>query len=473
MATKYHDIVGLLDTHLNQNEVDVMIKGNKTFFQNFQEPLLIPSQTRGILVLIRKSCPFSLISSCEVTPNCLSVKLVSASNQELEIAFVYNPNDELEKIRNLKAAVTHLAGNGCLNPLIIGDFNSSMNRDLDYVGYGSQDPHHASREFLFGLQEDDVFIDVYRFLYPYDLSYTWKKNDEQRSRIDIALANQNLISGVTGMKHTWNQRKYSDHAMVTVVVDFETIDKGYGLFKCPSELHNDVNYQAIIKSTILKCLIEEIEESDEKYHHLNLVDRKLWEEYALTNHRQTPGKNGFEATERLLLSNIENLSNSLPTIDDLVPMTVVNHKAIHEFILQKCKEQTMTFTKKFKLRGNSPQINKLKTELTRLINNGGDNGEEILSLEDQIQLLTDEDVEKALQNRKNFRILEDERPSKSFLNLENAKRGYNEVMLVKKENTDFNPNLPESQDNLKHVEVKDRQGINDEFHRAFQKIYVR
>merc|ERR1712198_590053 len=142
-------------------------------------------------------------------------------------------------------------------------------------------------------------------------------------------------------------------------------------------------------------------------------------------------------------------------------------------ILQKCKEQTMTFTKKFKLRGNSPQINKLKTELTRLINNGGDNGEEILSLEDQIQLLTDEDVEKALQNRKNFRILEDERPTKSFLNLENAKRGYNEVMLIKKENTDFNPSLPESQDNLKHVEVKDRQGINDEFHRAFQKIYAR
>ena len=53
MATKYHDIVGLLDTHLNQNEVDVMIKGNKTFFQNFQEPLLIPSQTQGILVLFR------------------------------------------------------------------------------------------------------------------------------------------------------------------------------------------------------------------------------------------------------------------------------------------------------------------------------------------------------------------------------------------------------------------------------------
>ena len=130
----------------------------------------------------------------------------------------------------------------------------------------------------------------------------------------------------------------------------------------------------------------------------------------------------------------------------------------------------MAFTKKFKLRGNSPQINKLKTELTKLVNQGRDNSEEILRLEEQIQLLVDEDITKSLQNRKNFPILEDERPSKSFLNLDNAKRGYNKVMLVKKENTEFNPNLPESHDN---VEIKDRQGINDEFHRASQKIYAK
>ena len=84
VATKYHDIVGLLDTHLNKDEVDVLIKENKTFFQNFHEPLLIPSQTRGIMVLIRKSCPFSLIRCYEVTPNCLSVKMISASKQLLD-----------------------------------------------------------------------------------------------------------------------------------------------------------------------------------------------------------------------------------------------------------------------------------------------------------------------------------------------------------------------------------------------------
>ena len=72
VATKYHDIVGMLDTNLNQIEVVVMIKSNKTFFKNFHDQLLIPSQTRGILVLIRKSCLFSLTCSYEVTPNCLS-----------------------------------------------------------------------------------------------------------------------------------------------------------------------------------------------------------------------------------------------------------------------------------------------------------------------------------------------------------------------------------------------------------------
>ena len=79
-------------------------------------------------------------------------EFTSASKQELEIAFVYNPKDEVDKIKNLKAAVTHLADNGCANQLIIGDYNSSMNRDLDYVGYSGQDPHHVSRDFLFGLQ---------------------------------------------------------------------------------------------------------------------------------------------------------------------------------------------------------------------------------------------------------------------------------------------------------------------------------
>ena len=74
-AVKRHDLIGLLDTHMNQEEVDVLIKNNKQTFKDFYDPVLIPSLTRGIMVLLRKSCPFKLVSYKEVTNNCLSVKL--------------------------------------------------------------------------------------------------------------------------------------------------------------------------------------------------------------------------------------------------------------------------------------------------------------------------------------------------------------------------------------------------------------
>ena len=93
----------------------------------------------------------------------------------------------------------------------------------------------------------------------------------------------------------------------------------------------------------------------------------------------------------------------------------------------KCKKQTIKFTKRFKLKGNTPKINKLKAELTTVINEGG-RSEEILDNKSQVKELEDEDIIKAIKNRKKYNILEDERPSNALLNLENAKRGSNEVI---------------------------------------------
>ena len=155
--------------------------------------------------------------------------------------------------------------------------------------------------------------------------------------------------------------------------------------------------------------------------------------------RQEPNKVGFEEAERFWLSETENLPKKLPKIEALVPMTTgVDQKVLHDYILHKFKEQTMVFTKSFKLRSNSPKIIKLRQELTFVINERGDNSERILSLESQIQHLVDEDLTQALQNRKNFSVLEHERPTKFFLNLENGKRGYNAVMMIKKENQNYN-----------------------------------
>ena len=79
----------------------------------------------------------------------------------------------------------------------------------------------------------------------------------------------------------------------------------------------------------------------------------------------------------------------------------------------------MKFTKRFKLKGNNPKMSILKAKITSIMNEGG-SSEEITNIESQIKELVDEDLAKDLKNRKNHNILEDERPSKAFLNLENA-----------------------------------------------------
>ena len=134
-AVRRHDLIGLLDTHMNQEDVDVLIKNNKQTFKDFYNPVLIPSLTRGIMVLLRKTSPFKMEKTEVVTQNSLAIKLKSASNQEIEVAFVYNPNDESDKISNLRKTLDHLADNGAKNQMIIGDYNTSMNFELDYVDY--------------------------------------------------------------------------------------------------------------------------------------------------------------------------------------------------------------------------------------------------------------------------------------------------------------------------------------------------
>ena len=150
-----------------------------------------------------------------------------------------------------------------------------------------------------------------------------------------------------------------------------------------------------------------------------------------------------------MLGRIEKLTQKLSEIDDLVPMAMkVNHKSLHNFVLQKCKEQTVEFSKKLKRKGNTPKINKLKQELTSVINEGGHNSDKILSIKSQIQQLVEEDLIQVLQHRKTFSILKDERPRKSFLD-------FNEVIMIKKENPNSNPTIEENETNPRSTTVTD------------------
>ena len=88
---------------------------------------------------------------------------------------------------------------------------------------------------------------------------------------------------------------------------------------------------------------------------------KYWQLLDIYNNfaliRQDPGLEHFEVAERVLQCNTNNISQQLPTTDDLVEIaTAISKKALHEFLLTKCKEQIMEYTKQFKLKGNTLKL---------------------------------------------------------------------------------------------------------------------
>ena len=83
-VTKFHYIqIAILDTHLNQDEGDITVKNNKKTFKEFHKPILIPSQSRGIMVLLRKSCPFKLVEHKDVTFFLSNLNLTTTKNLRL------------------------------------------------------------------------------------------------------------------------------------------------------------------------------------------------------------------------------------------------------------------------------------------------------------------------------------------------------------------------------------------------------
>ena len=94
---------------------------------------------------------------------------------------------------------------------------------------------------------------------------------------------------------------------------------------------------------------------------------------------------------------------------------------------------------------------KLQTLITEDIDN--ENIEHILETEHQIKELETKKIYDALSKKKDYMLLQDERPTKTFLNLENSKAGYSEVTKLRIRNPHFNETLPENVTNKRYYEI--------------------
>ena len=143
---------------------------------------------------------------------------------------------------------------------------------------------------------------------------------------------------------------------------------------------------------------------------------------------------------------------------------------LHETVLKKIKEATVSFTKNLKSVTNS-NITAMKRRLNDLknTNNQGINNHDIATLEHDILEIETDWIKNQISEDKNYNLLEDERPTRSFLNMESGKGGYSNITLLRKPNPHYDCNNHGQQ--MEYFHLTDGLCIRETVAFDFQKIY--
>ena len=146
---------------------------------------------------------------------------------------------------------------------------------LDQKGYKT-DPHQKSRRVINQLLEQEVYVDSYRHLNPDSKSFTFRtKDNKKRSRLDYGLISPSLAPYLTNVQHIAHHYDNTDHSTISLEIDITKSTQGKGIFRCPPNLHNDINYQILIRNTIKKAIFSALEKTQTIQVQEALLDTRI------------------------------------------------------------------------------------------------------------------------------------------------------------------------------------------------------
>ena len=431
-----------------------------------------PTADRGILVFLRKN------SGCKITNSdnhgnndTLFFTIILPDMSTIDTLAVYAPSKDNPEF--WEKAHTIIETGKSTHRIILGDFNCTLNHTMDQKGYRT-DPHPKSRKIINQLLDHELFIDSYRHLNPDTRSYTFRtKNCKTRGRLDYGLISPSLVPHLKTVKHIAHHYDNTDHSTVSIEIDITNSEIGKGIFRCPPNIHQNIDYQILIKNSIKKAIFSCINKTQKNNMEEALFDTriKLYEELdSLQN--KTPNWNTTNR-QNTLKHTIHHLLSLEPTNEELLENDLtISKPALLEYILLQMKTDTIAYAKRNKTTQHNNE-EELKEELQKLIteDENEDNIEQILETQAKLKNVETIKLYNILSKKKNFTLLEDERPTRTFLNLESSKGGYSEITRLRIKNPHYNPINPENATNKPYYEITEPTQIRTELHAAFQTIY--
>jgi hypothetical protein len=275
--------------------------------------------------------------------------------------------------------------------MIIGDFNTTMSIGMDQLNYDT-DPHFKCREYITGLETGEQFHDIFRSIHPGVKAYTWRESDgNKRSRLDIAMASPSLLNHVKEITQKAHHFEATDHSTIKITFDFNNSEGGPGIFRCQSSLHTNPKYKSLIRTSIrlaiYECLLTNNRQSQmevEIIRHRQKIEAELNDKLAKDDPLKINRINKLQIHLGMILSNE-------PTLESLIqrPLAVSN-ATLHEFILMKLKQVTLTFAKTLK-NNTKRETAKLEEELNDLVNSNDPNSAEKIRALEEFFMIIDND----------------------------------------------------------------------------------
>ena len=273
------DINIVIDSHICNSKLDTLKRRHRTLFSNYTTHGY-PSTNRGILVLLKrnKGCKITNLNN-HGSNDTLFFTITLPDQSTLDILAVYAPSKDSPEF--WERAHTIINTGNSTHKLIIGDFNCTLNHILDQKGYKT-DPHPKSRKIINQLLEQEIYIDSYRHIKPDTKSFTFRTRDnKKRSRLDYALISPSLAPFMTNIEHIAHHFDNTDHSTISLEIDITNSIMGKGTFRCPPNIHKNIDYQILIRNTIKKAIFSSLEKTQKIQLQEALFDTriKLYEEY--------------------------------------------------------------------------------------------------------------------------------------------------------------------------------------------------
>ena len=465
------DIIFLIDHHLDQQKLTSLMKNNRKNLSQFSI-FGTPTLKRGILVLSKKSCGCKITHIQNEWNNDMALfEITLPDTTTISTLVIYAPSKDTPTFWEHAYQVINTSIHE--HKILIGDFNCTLDHQNDTHGYKT-DPHTKSRLVINNWLENETFIDTFRHMHPGVKSYTFRTKDcKLKSRLDYCLTSPSLITHVKHITHLAHNYANTDHSSILLEIDVTNTPMGKGIFKSPPNVHTNTTYQKLIKNSIKKSIFQSISKTPQTDLECALFETRIkLEEELKSIQDKVPNWNTQHRQNTLLLTIAILLSNE-PTNEELIDRPLdVNKPQLLEFILHNMKEDTIAYSKKEKNNFINTQ-NELKTTLQNLISDpeSEENTINIHKTQENLEHLENKLLYDTLSKKANFNLLHNEKPTKTFLSMENSKQGYSEITLLRIPNTKFNPLLPESAINMKYFSLTDSDLIRYEMKSSFQKIF--